>query len=150
MSPGFDEVRTSLRAARGRADDGAQALEKLMTRAAENARRRLDRAACRLSPAHTATRVAKESARFSVTRAALDRAAAVSVEDARRRLSVISASLDALSPLAVLGRGYALVSDDEFGNLVRSTRAVKIGESLRVQLADGSLRCRVEEVMSDE
>ncbi len=70
----------------------------------------------------------------------------VKLDNARRRLSVMAATLDALSPLAVVGRGYALVSDDEFGNLVRSTRAVKIGERLRVQLADGRLRCRVEEV----
>ncbi len=146
MSPVFDEVRGSLRVARGRANDAAQSLEKLMMRAAENARRRFDRASCRLSPAHIAPRVAGERARLTIKRAKLDGAAAVKLDDARRRLSVVAATLNALSPLAVVGRGYALVSDDEFGSLVRSSRAVKIGERLRVQLADGLLRCRVEEV----
>lgn len=146
MSPAFDEVRGNLRAARGRLDEAARGLEKLMARGWEAARRRFDRAACRLSPAHTAARAAEEGARLTVTRAALDRAATANVEEARRRLSVIAASLDALSPLAVLSRGYAIVTTNAQRILVRSTRAVSVGESLRVQLADGRLRCRVEEV----
>ena len=117
-----------------------------MARTADVAWRRFDRTACRLSPAHTAAHTAKERARFTVTRATLNRAAAANVEDARRRLSVTLATLDALSPLAVIGRGYALVSKVAHDIVVRSTSAVRIGDSVRVRLADGRLRCRIEEV----
>jgi len=50
-----------------------------------------------------------------------------------------------LSPLSVLGRGYALAQDAR-GRVVRSSRRVRAGEQLRVRLAEGALRCRVEEV----
>ena len=66
-------------------------------------------------------------------------------DDARRRLGLAAASLDAMSPLAVLGRGYALATDAG-GRVLRSARGVRAGEAVRVRLAEGSLRCRVEEV----
>ena len=82
---------------------------------------------------------------LTLQRAALEAAAHSRLEDARARLSVAVASLDALSPLAVLGRGYAL-AQDERGAVLRESRAVKTGERVRVRLASGALRCRVEEV----
>ena len=53
-----------------------------------------------------------------------------------------SPRLDALSPLAVLGRGYALVERDD-GTLVRSAGEVAVGEALRLRLARGELEARV-------
>jgi exodeoxyribonuclease VII large subunit len=78
-------------------------------------------------------------------RAALEAAAHSRLEDERSRLAVAVASLDAMSPLAVLGRGYAF-AQDERGKILRESRAVKAGERVRVRLASGALRCRVEEV----
>lgn len=59
-----------------------------------------------------------------------------------RRLAVESGKLNMLSPLAVLGRGYALVKD-ETGKLV--TRAVFLteGQSLKIRFADGETNCQV-------
>ena len=71
------------------------------------------------------------------------------LEDARTRLSVAAASLDAMSPLAVLGRGYAL-AQDEGGAVLRSSSDVKGGERVRVRLSRGALRCRVEEIERGE
>ena len=50
-----------------------------------------------------------------------------------------------LLPLAVLGRGYALATDVR-GRVLRSARGIERGEDVRVRLAEGALRCRVEEV----
>jgi exodeoxyribonuclease VII large subunit len=58
---------------------------------------------------------------------------------------VTAASLDALSPLAVLKRGYSIAQDEQ-GRLVREARSVGVGDHLRLQLAEGSLRCRVLEM----
>ena len=49
-----------------------------------------------------------------------------------------------MSPLAVLGRGYALATDEK-GRVLRSAQGVSAGAVVRVRLAEGSLRCRVEE-----
>ena len=64
----------------------------------------------------------------------------------KKKLSTLSASLDALSPLKVLGRGYAMATDEQ-GRLVKSVDDTQAGERLDVALGDGKLRCLVEEVM---
>ena len=55
-----------------------------------------------------------------------------------------AAKLDALSPLKVLGRGYALAQQPD-GTVLRSADQARIGETLRLRLADGALRCQVKE-----
>ena len=62
---------------------------------------------------------------------------------ASQRLSATAGRLDALSPQAVLDRGYALVFDSE-GKVVRSIDATESGKSLTTWLSDGKLSVRVE------
>ena len=62
--------------------------------------------------------------------------------------AVLAGQLDALSPLSVLQRGYALTRDEE-GRLVRSVVGRMPGEALRVHLGDGQLGVRVEEIAPD-
>lgn len=66
----------------------------------------------------------------------------------RAALDRLSARLDALSPLAVLGRGYSLCLD-EAGRPVASVAGASPGDLLRVVLRDGSLRTVVEAVETD-
>ena len=56
----------------------------------------------------------------------------------------LAASLDALSPLKTLQRGYAIASD-ESGRVLRSAAEAKPGDKISVELRDGALDCRVEE-----
>ena len=62
----------------------------------------------------------------------------------QRKFEALCASLDALSPLKVLSRGYAMARD-EHGAVVKSAADVAIGETVDVTLGQGSLLCRVEE-----
>jgi exodeoxyribonuclease VII large subunit len=144
-SEGFDDVRERLRAARRATDELTRRLEAQMRGARERARRNLETITLRLSPAHAAGRASEGRVRLAVTRAALDANFGARLEEARAQLEVAVASLDALSPLGVLGRGYALVQDAH-GRVVRSSRRVRAGEQVRVRLAEGALRCRVEGV----
>ena len=59
-----------------------------------------------------------------------------------------TASLEALSPVAILNRGYALVFDAK-GQLVKDAAGVKAGEELTARLARGRVRARVTRVESD-
>jgi len=61
----------------------------------------------------------------------------------------LAARLHALSPIAVLDRGYALVMDAD-GGLVRSTAQLTVGEALVTRLADGEFRSRVEATAPSE
>ena len=54
---------------------------------------------------------------------------------ARHRLSLQSRSLDTLSPLKTLARGFATVSKGE--RLVTSVAQLDSGDDIRVRLADG-------------
>lgn len=145
MSPVFDEVRERLHEAGKSVDDLAHRIETLMLRRAQTARRRSDSVTRRLSPARLAARVSAAHARFIVLRAEHNAAIGAQLENSRARLARASAALDALSPLAVLGRGYALAEDKE-GKLLRAARDVQVGDAVRLRLAAGQLRCRVEEV----
>jgi exodeoxyribonuclease VII large subunit len=149
MSPGFDEFRARLRAAREESNDVRRSLERLATDLSTRARRRLEAAVTKLSPARVATSASRSRVRLTLSVAALEAAARAKLEEERARLSVAAAALDAMSPLAVLGRGYAL-AHDERGKLLREARTVKTGERVRVQLSRGALRCLVEEVEGEE
>jgi exodeoxyribonuclease VII large subunit len=60
------------------------------------------------------------------------------------RLGALTARLDALSPLAVLGRGYAVCWNEARDSIIRAASAVRRGDTVRVTLASGELACRVE------
>lgn len=62
----------------------------------------------------------------------------------RQRLASLAASLDAMSPLKVLGRGFALVTDGD-GRLVRRAADAPPGRRVTVTLAEGQLKCLVEQ-----
>jgi exodeoxyribonuclease VII large subunit len=59
------------------------------------------------------------------------------------RLRSAAARLDALSPLAVLGRGYAVCWNGERTAIIRDAGMVAAGERVRVTLARGELSCEV-------
>ena len=62
----------------------------------------------------------------------------------RSRLESLEAKLGQLSPLKILGRGYAIVSGAD-GHILMDAAAVEEGSSIDVRLARGSLRAEVRE-----
>jgi exodeoxyribonuclease VII large subunit len=54
------------------------------------------------------------------------------------------ASLDALSPLAVLKRGFS-ITENEAGEIIRDAAQTKRGDRLNIRLANGKLRAEVTE-----
>ncbi len=66
----------------------------------------------------------------------------------RLTLSRCAASLDALSPLRVLGRGYAMVQDKS--GVIKNIKSLKPGDKIDVKLTGGSAKCLVENVVTGE
>jgi exodeoxyribonuclease VII large subunit len=75
-------------------------------------------------------------------RAAADRMAA-RVAAANEKLSVAAGRLEALSPLRILARGYAVVTKEGETVPVTDAARITVGEGLRVRLARGRVRARV-------
>ena len=71
------------------------------------------------------------------------------VAQKRGSLAKCAAALDAMSPLKVLARGYAIAETDE-GAILRSKVDAYPGQRLRLKLADGGVSCRVTEDPEDE
>ena len=66
------------------------------------------------------------------------------VREARASYAELCAQLDALSPLRVLERGYAIALHESTGRAVRSQSEVKEGDRLRVRVFDGEFGAKVE------
>ncbi len=96
----------------------------------------------RLKQQHVALRLAEDRRRLQALGSRLHTARLASVLDGRSRLERAATQLQALSPLRVLDRGYALVYGAK-GRLLRSADEVREGETVVAQLAKGRVRATV-------
>ena len=147
MSPGFDEARARLRSALERTAELRARLEAAIKNRLRSERQRAAETCFRITPKGLSSRLLHDRIRLTEIRAALEARIEMRIEDEKSRLSRAVTSLEALSPLAVLRRGYALVQKED-GALVRSTDDVREGERIDLRLANGKLRCRIEAIES--
>jgi exodeoxyribonuclease VII large subunit len=105
---------------------------------------RVERCTARLRAAAPASRVALARERHASLARALERAGLERMARARARVAELAARLDSLSPLAVLGRGYALVRRAGDGALVREASDAPAGTRLTLRVARAELVASVE------
>lgn len=67
----------------------------------------------------------------------------------KEKFSALAASLDAMSPLKVLGRGYAMVQTEQ-GTIVKIWSEAPVGSNIRVKLGKGGLACEVKKSYQEE
>jgi exodeoxyribonuclease VII large subunit len=60
-------------------------------------------------------------------------------------LDTLTAKINGFNPTCILARGYSLVTDLQ-GKIVRDAQALKMGESILLQLAQGSARAKVTDI----
>jgi exodeoxyribonuclease VII large subunit len=85
---------------------------------------------------------ARAAARTEHLHVRLERAARERLERRAQRLALVQRALDAVSPLATVARGFAIVKRAD-GTVVTDAAAVAIGEELEASLARGTLTARV-------
>ena len=83
-----------------------------------------------------------QSMRLDYATRAFANAAQMQMTKADRRLVSLSGKLDALSPLKVLSRGYAIPQHD--GEVIKSVTTVAPGDALELRMSDGTLHCTVQ------
>ena len=136
---------TLLRERAQRLDDLEARLARAQASAFERERRRLDRLAERLLRRDPQPRLARLGDRLDGAERRLRQAVNHGLERRRERLSRLAALLDSLSPLATLGRGYAILST-EGGTILRRAQDTGVGQAVQARLAEGRLALRVEGV----
>ena len=131
---------------------GQVAAERLMRRihtrvreAMEGRRRRLVSAHRLLERRAPPAKVGALRQRLDEDRRALDRAMARLAPARRQRLAHAKQRLDALSPLGVLGRGYAIIEGPD-GRIRASVRELHTGDAAKVRMRDGRASVTVEGV----
>jgi exodeoxyribonuclease VII large subunit len=141
--PGYAGLATRVAMRARRLDDLAAAL-------AAAARGRLAAAAhgehdlrARLDAQDPQRRLAAGRARALAAEARLVSAGTAAVHRAGRRAGELAARLDALSPLAVLARGYAVCWNEDRSRIVADATPDLVGRGVHVRLARGELHCTV-------
>ena len=122
--------------ARQRLDLASSNLVASLRHLGQNKRLRYATAAAKLSPQTLVADLRHIQARFVPSAQRLQPAYERLVEQRAERLATLGKLLDSYSYKGVLDRGFALVTDDQ-GHIVRSKGAVRPGQVLAVEVADG-------------
>jgi exodeoxyribonuclease VII large subunit len=105
-----------------------------------------------------ATRVQAQTPmrQIQLARARLEQVKKRAVIGVQTRIAALTALLNetrralrAVSPIATLERGYAIVSDEQ-GRIARDAAGFRRGDRVSAQLAKGSLNCSVESILAEE
>jgi exodeoxyribonuclease VII large subunit len=126
-----------------RVDDLARRTETGLLRSFERARDGFRRGRERLEAFRWDRQVTARRDQVQRQRDRLHSAFGARIAAARSDLGRLAGMVNSLSPLAVLGRGYALVWDAAGRRLVRSASEVAVGDALHVRLHEGTLAATV-------
>ena len=145
-------LERAARTVEGRINDAWQALDaaagngnRIQESRIRRARRRLERTERRLAALDLRVRLARQSERLRSVSQRLLPAIRNLLDSRASQLATLGGSLRALSPVAILERGYAIVRTPG-GSPVRETRQVAEGDLLAVRLHRGRLAARVENI----
>jgi exodeoxyribonuclease VII large subunit len=172
VASAFRDPRLLIASAQQRVDDHVVRMSRIVTRSIAADRETTTRLAARLGAAHPRERIARDKGvvlahrtrLFEIVRARLA-AARTEVEgerlrlvdatrgklvDERREISGLAGRLDAMSPLKVLSRGYAIATRAKDGHAVRAASEVAAGDAVHVRLGRGSFDATVTAVTAAE
>lgn len=127
-----------------RVDDLERRLQQALQRRLGQSRERLLRLEHRLASRHPGRQLALLRQRLDILAGRLPRAMQAGLRQRRLQLGAMAQTLQVVSPLATLGRGYSILLDDQ-GHAIRSADQTRVGQRLEARLGEGRLSVRVED-----
>jgi len=97
----------------------------------------------RLKLAHPGARLAQQEQRLDDLEQRLGHAVRARMSGVEHRLSLAVRTLNTVSPLATLERGFAIVTRVKDGRLVMDAGTIAVGEEIETRVAKGNLRAKV-------
>ena len=71
------------------------------------------------------------------------------IAEKKHSFSLVLNSLEQLSPLSTINRGYALATDEN-NNTIRSISQVKQNQKIQVRVSDGSIKCNITTIKEED
>jgi exodeoxyribonuclease VII large subunit len=139
----FGRMMDGINRRQQRLDDLRFRLESSERRLIEQHRRRWERASGAVRHYDARRVLAGVHRNLAAQTAAMSSAMRTSLLRQRSRIEQLEHQLRALSPVAILDRGYALIFDSS-GKLVKNAAQVEVGDEISARLATGALTARVE------
>jgi exodeoxyribonuclease VII large subunit len=137
------DPQTRMAQARQRLLQAQQHLAKNFQLLAQDKLARLRGALARLERQHPQQKLQSHQLRLTTLNQSLHNSAARQLQNKTGHLRELARGLSAVSPLATLSRGYAIIRKQDDGTVVRDSQNVKQGEQVTAQLHTGSLRLEV-------
>jgi exodeoxyribonuclease VII large subunit len=145
LSPVFIEFPQKIRDWRYESDDLTERLQSSYEEKLENLEKRLEALTARMSPVRLASKFSENQTRLALLSQRQTTAVKKILDKKDEKLKVKMASLDALSPLSVLSRGFS-ITENAAGGILRDSRQTKAGDELKIRLAKGKLKVEVKSV----
>ena len=139
-SRAFRDVVAAIRSHRQRFDDAIYQMEASLRRTIRDQRVTREDLTIRIRDANIRHRLSEQNRRFDLLAVRFETAMTKAIGERREDFLVAAGKLEALSPLAVLTRGYAIAIDSD-GRIIKRADQVRQGEPLLVRVADGEIRC---------
>jgi exodeoxyribonuclease VII large subunit len=139
-SRAFAEVSRRTRATAQRIDDTTHRIEAAFRRKTRFLSQHHHSLVRRLREADVRRVLPQQRGALGTVKARLESSGRANLIRARQGFAVAAGKLETMSPLAVLGRGYA-IAFDRTGRVIKRADDVKSGEALRVRVDDGEMDC---------
>lgn len=125
-----------------RMDDALGKVENAFLRIYSDKKSRVDSIARQIELASPVARVQNERRSVAHTKELMDMSLDRLCEQGRDRLAAIVGRLEAINPLAVLGRGYSITKRAD-GSVATSTSALTVGDNINIVYADGEAEAEI-------
>ncbi|UOK56984.1 hypothetical protein MGI18_20045 [Bacillus sp. OVS6] len=122
-------------------DDLVESLQKESLRSIQLKKDNYDQLKKRLYRLHPREQIHREKEKHQQLIKKMTRDMSVLLRQKQTEFQSMAASLNALSPLKIMERGYSIAYQDE--DLVKSISQVKTGDKLHIQMQDGHVNCQV-------
>lgn len=142
LAPVFAEYPQRLKDWRYELEDAQMQMRAAFDDKLKSAKKKSESLQSRLTPIKLAAKLSARKTELALLEQRQKAAIGGAVEDGAGRLKIAMASLDALSPLAVLKRGFSIV-EKENRQILRSAADTEAGDVLKIRLANGKLEVEV-------